>query len=52
MERIVGFVAFMLGFATGRMETDFYYWAFVPLFALVVLHDAKRMLIDDLDGTP
>jgi hypothetical protein len=27
------------------------YWAFVPLFALVVLHDAKRMLIDDLDRT-
>lgn len=49
MERIVGFVAFMLGFATGRMEVEFYYWAFVPLFALVVLHDAKRMLIDDLD---
>ena len=46
MERIVGFVAFLIGFATGRMEVDYYYWGFVPVFAIVVLHDARRMLLD------
>lgn len=46
MERVVGFIAFLIGFATGRMEVDFYYWAFVPIFAVVVLHDARRMLLD------
>lgn len=52
MERVVGFVAFMIGFATGGMEVEFYYWAFLPIFAIVLLHDAKRMLIDpvELDG--
>jgi phosphatidylglycerophosphate synthase len=48
MERIVGFIAFMIGFATGHMEVEFYYWAFVPLYAVVVLHDAKRMLLDEV----
>lgn len=46
MERVVGFVAFMVGWATGGMEVSFFYWTFVPLFALVVIHDARRMLVD------
>lgn len=46
MERVVGFVAFLIGFATGRMEADYYYWGFLPVFAIVVLHDARRMLLD------
>lgn len=48
MERIVGFIAYMIGFATGHMAVDFYYWAFVPLFAVVVIHDARRMLFDEV----
>jgi phosphatidylglycerophosphate synthase len=44
MERVVGFVAFMIGFATGRVEVDYYYWGFLPIFALVVVHDAVRMM--------
>jgi phosphatidylglycerophosphate synthase len=50
MERVVGFVAFMIGFATGQMETDFYYWYFLPIFLLSILYDAKRMLIDAVPG--
>ncbi len=50
MERVVGFIAFMIGFATGDLSVDFYYWGFLPLFALVVLHDAKRMLVDGIPG--
>lgn len=50
MERVVGFVAFMIGFATGPMEVRYYYWGFLPIFAVVVLHDAKRMLFDTVSG--
>ena len=46
MERVVGFVAFLIGFATGAMETSFYYWCFLPIFLLSLIYDAKRMLID------
>lgn len=50
MERGVGFIAYMIGFATGPMEVDYYYWGFLPIFAIVVAHDAKRMLIDSVPG--
>lgn len=48
MERIVGFFGFLIGFATGRVEVDYYYWGFLPFFLVVVLHDAKRMLLDEI----
>jgi phosphatidylglycerophosphate synthase len=50
MERVVGFFGFLIGFATGRIEVDYYYWGFVPIFALVVLHDARRMLLSPIPG--
>ena len=50
MERVVGFIGFMIGFATGDVEVDYYYWGFLPIFLLVVLHDAHRMLISPVDG--
>jgi phosphatidylglycerophosphate synthase len=50
MERVVGFVGFLIGFATGRIEVDYYYWGFLPIFALVVLHDARRMLLSAVPG--
>jgi phosphatidylglycerophosphate synthase len=46
MERVVGFIGFMIGFATGRVEVDYYYWGFLPIFAVVVAHDAWRMLLN------
>jgi len=52
MERVVGFVAFMIGFATGPMETHFYYYYFLPIFVLSIVYDAKRMLIDPVPGAP
>ena len=52
MERVVGFIAFLVGFATGRVEVDYYYWGFLPFFAIIVLHDAKRMLIDPVPVDP
>jgi phosphatidylglycerophosphate synthase len=50
MERLVGLTGFLVGFATGRMEVTFFYWSFVPLMFIIVLHDGKRMLIDPVPG--
>ena len=46
MERIVAFTGFLIAFATGGMEVHYFYWAFVPVMLLIVLHDTKRMLFD------
>jgi len=46
MERIVAYTGYLIGFATGGMLVDFFYWAFVPVMVVIVAHDAKRMLID------
>ena len=50
MERIVAYTAYMIGFATGDFEVSFYYWLYVPLMVIVILHDTKRMLIDAVPG--
>jgi phosphatidylglycerophosphate synthase len=50
MERIVAYTGYLIGFATSGMEVTFFYWAFVPLMAVIVLHDAKRMLFDAVPG--
>jgi phosphatidylglycerophosphate synthase len=46
MERLVAYTGYLIGFATGGMEVTFYYWFFVPMMAVIVLYDAKRMLVD------
>ncbi|HEU4729850.1 MAG TPA: CDP-alcohol phosphatidyltransferase family protein [Kofleriaceae bacterium] len=50
MERIVAYTGYLIGFATGGMEVTLFYWAFVPIMLVIVLHDAKRMLIDAVPG--
>ena len=50
MERIVGYTGYLIGFATSGMEVAFFYWAFVPLMLITVVHDARRMLIDPVPG--
>jgi len=50
MERIVAYTGYLIGFATGGMEVSLFYWAYVPLMIVIVLHDAKRMLIDPVPG--
>jgi len=50
MERIVAYTGYLIGFATGEMEVGFFYWAFVPIMLVIVVHDAKRMLIDPVPG--
>ena len=46
MERIVAYSGYLIGFATSGMEVTFFYWAYVPVMLVIVLHDAKRMLLD------
>jgi phosphatidylglycerophosphate synthase len=46
MERLVAYTGYLIGFATGGMEVKYFYWLFVPLMAVIVLYDTKRMLID------
>lgn len=48
MERIVAYTGYLIGFATGGMEVTFFFWMFVPLMFVIVLHDSKRMLIDPI----
>lgn len=50
MERIVAYTGYLIGFATGGMEVRYFYWAFVPVMLAIVVHDAKRMLIDPVPG--
>jgi len=52
MERIVAYTGYLIGFATGGMEVTLFYWAFVPVMIVIVLHDAKRMLLDPLPAPP
>lgn len=52
MERIVAYSGYLIGFATGGMEVQLFYWAFVPVMIVIVLHDAKRMLIDPPPAAP
>lgn len=52
MERIVAYTGYLIGFATGGMEVEWFYWAFVPLMVVIVAHDAKRMLLDPLPALP
>jgi len=51
MERIVAYTGYLIGFATAGMQVAYFYWAFVPTMLVVVLHDAKRMLIDPVPAT-
>src|SRR5688572_9745103 len=52
MERLVAYTGYLIGFATGGMEVTYFYWAFVPLFTVIVGYDTKRMLIDPIPPAP
>lgn len=50
MERLVGLTAFMIGMATSGFEVQYMFWGYVPFNAVVILYDAKRMLVDPIPG--
>ncbi|HUJ59313.1 MAG TPA: CDP-alcohol phosphatidyltransferase family protein [Kofleriaceae bacterium] len=45
-ERLVAYFGFLIGFATAGYEVTYFYWAFVPVVCAILVHDAKRMLVD------
>lgn len=46
MERVVAYTGYLIGFATADFEVRFFYWLFLPVMGVVLVHDAKRMLVD------
>lgn len=50
MERIVAYTGYLIGFATGDMEVNYFFWMFVPMMTVIVIHDSKRMLVDAVPG--
>jgi phosphatidylglycerophosphate synthase len=50
MERLVAYTGYLIGFATGGMEVNYFYWLFVPLMLIIVGYDTKRMLVDPIPG--
>jgi len=52
MERLVAYTGYLIGFACGGMEVTYFYWAFVPMMAVIVAYDTKRMLFDPIPPAP
>ena len=52
MERVVAYTGYLVGFATAKMEVEYFYWLFVPVMGIILLHDAKRMLVDPIPVMP
>jgi phosphatidylglycerophosphate synthase len=52
MERIVAYTAYLAAFAICQYEVTYFYWAFLPIMGVIVLHDGKRMLLDPLPPAP
>jgi phosphatidylglycerophosphate synthase len=50
MERIVAYTGYLVGFATADFEVGYFFWMYVPMMAIILAHDAKRMLIDAVPG--
>jgi hypothetical protein len=46
MERVVGYIAFLIGVAVAEREAVFYTWVIPFVMAVVVVHDFKRMILD------
>ena len=46
MERLVAFAAYLGGFGTLGFQVTLFFWTFTALMAIVVVHDAKRLVID------
>lgn len=52
MERIVGFAAYLAAFATAHYQVAWFYWTFSALMMVVMIRDAKRMVLDPIPERP
>ncbi len=48
MERLVAYTGYLIGFATSGYEVAYFYWLFPIVMIAIMVHDAKRMLLDPL----
>ncbi|MCG8417506.1 MAG: CDP-alcohol phosphatidyltransferase family protein [Proteobacteria bacterium] len=48
MERLVGFAAFLAGTGCNKYEVKYFFYSCASLMVIVLIHDAKRMLIDPI----
>jgi phosphatidylglycerophosphate synthase len=48
MERLVAYTGYLIGFATGVFAVSFFYWLFLPVMAVILAYDTKRMLVDPI----
>jgi phosphatidylglycerophosphate synthase len=48
MERLVAYTGYLIGIATGGYEVSYFYWLFPVVMVTIMVHDAKRMLVDAL----
>lgn len=46
MEKLVGFAAYLVGFGIASYQVDYFFWSYVVLMVIVMVHDTKRMLLD------
>ncbi len=46
MERVVGYLAYLVFFGVGGISPEFFGWAGLGLMVFILGHDLKRMLID------
>ena len=49
MERCVAFAAYLGGFGVAQYRVAYFYWMYVAMMSLVLVHDAKRMVLDPID---
>ena len=49
MERCVAFAAFLGGVGALRYEVDYFYWTYVAIMAVILVHDTKRMALDPIE---
>jgi phosphatidylglycerophosphate synthase len=49
MERCVAFAAFLGGLGATRYEVGYFYWTYVAIVAVIMVHDTKRMAFDPID---
>jgi hypothetical protein len=52
MERLVAFAAYLAAFAIAGYQVDWFYWTFTGLMVVVMIHDAKRLLVDPIPAEP
>lgn len=48
MERLVAYAAFLVGFAVADFMVAYFYWLFLGLMTVTMIHDTKRMLLDPI----